>query len=314
MSNTLTESTNISLNIKTVFLLLFKKIFVILLCAALCGIGSFIYYSAFVSPKYTATVSIIADNRTIGSAPDDTTALSMKSTSDITASRLLTDTYMAIFSTSSFLESVSTNVNDSSEVIADGKVSRLNGTVLRDMIKMTTINNTEILEIQVSSSSPQLSVDICYAIMEEAKIVLADTMDQSEVKSVEGDNILIPTEPSSPSNVLRAALGCIVGGFISCLAIVGSYAIKNQTTPASQPPARSRYDEAIFTDAQQGYGTTAPDSTAQSEYTAPVYPTARQSGNYNSDTAQSINTGEIVTPKSRPRPRPQRQAPTAPKQ
>ena len=336
MSNTLTESTNISLNIKTVFVLLWKRVLPILLCAALCGLGTLLYYSIFVPAQYTATVSIIVDNRSIGDP--DSASLSLKSTSDISASRLLTETYIAIFSTSSFLESVSNNVNDTSEIISDGGFEPMNSKTLRDRIKMSAVNNTEILEIKVSTSSPQLCVDVCYAIMEEAKIVLAETLDQSEVKSVEGDNILIPTDPSSPSPFFRMIVGIVVGGFIGCLAVIISFVVKSQlvldgatetfprkaktplaqkTRPApvysapqastpAQTPATNGYNEPVYSSSAQDHNT--PEYTSQQEYSAPVYAQTDVS-----IPAQSTFDGDLSAPKMRTRPRPQRQAPTSPR-
>ncbi len=277
MSNTLTESTNVTLSIRTVVALLCKRIVPILLCAVICGLSALLYYSFFVSAQYTATVSIIADNRTIGTP--DSAALSLKSTSDITASRLLTDSYIAIFSTSSFLESVAGNVNDTSDIILDGEVAQLNGAALKSMVKMAAVNNTEILEIKVSSSSPQLSVDICYAIVEQAKIVLAETMDQSQVKSVEGNNIQKPSRSSSPSPYSRMIAGFIIGLSISSVVVIASYVIKCQYSAKEAP------------DSAKAAGTTPAD--------------------------QNLSAGtpaQYQATKVRTRPRPQRQAPTAPKQ
>ena len=324
MSNNLTESTNITLNIKTVFSLLLKKAVIIILCTVLCGLGTLFYYGVFVSPQYTATVSIIVDNRTIGNPGSE--SLSLKSTSDISASRLLTDTYIAIFSTSSFLESVSNNVNETSPIISEGRYEPMNSTSLSGSIKMSAVNNTEILEIKVSTSSPQLCVDICYAIMEEAKVVLAETLDQSEVKSVEGDNILVPTEPSSPGAFSRAILGAIIGGFVSCFVIITLFVFRNQngtcesgsTTPKKQ--VQAKHPAPVYSAPQSN---SSAEARVQVGYNEPVYSDAQQGYEENAYSNEQVMNPAVTAhftpnpdaaPKMRPRPRPQRQAPTAPKQ
>lgn len=315
MSKTLTETTNISLNIKTVFSLLFKRIVPIILCAVICGLTAFVYYSFFSSPQYTATVSIIVDNRTIGTPTGE--ELAQKNTSDITASRLLTDTYIAIFSTSSFRESVAANVNNTSEFIAQGKLSSISGTDLENYLSMSAVNKTEILEIQATTSSPQLSVDICYAIMDEAKSVLAETMDQSEVKSVEGDNILIPTQPSSLSPIIRMVLGCVVGGFLACVVVVVAYVIKEQYLPDGAIDKFRKTNQKKSPKSRPAPAYYVPKSaeavpTANREYVTP-----EQAPEHTPD--QSIPSprmpeDEAPIARTRPRPRPQRQAPTGPRQ
>ena len=314
MSKTLTETTNISLNIKTVFSLLFKRIVPIILCAVICGLTAFVYYSFFTSPQYTATVSIIVDNRTIGTPTGE--ELAQKNTSDITASRLLTDTYIAIFSASSFRESVADNVNSTSTVIAEGKASPISGTDLEFVLKMSAVNKTEILEIQATTASPQLSVDICYAIMDEAKIVLLETMNQSQVKSVEGDNILIPTEPSSYSPVVRMVIGTAVGGLFACVAVIFSYAVSKQFFPDGIPNLFSKKGKAK----KPAKVRPAPMNAYSAQKAADAVPTAEQEyavPEHTPDlrgTAQSVAEDEAPIARTRPRPRPQRQAPTGPRQ
>ena len=183
---------------------------------------------------------------------------------------MLADTYIAIFRTSAFLEQVCDRVNDSSEIITDGTVSRLDGKKIGNMLDMAAVNATEVLQIKATSINPQLSVDICYAIVEEAETVLRKTMNTFTVNSVEGDNILIPTKPSSPSAFSKAQFGALIGFLGSCIVIAGIYIIQKQffgIDTAANAPARS----ASNTVPRKAYYPTEPaESNIPPVYNAPA--------------------------------------------
>ncbi len=256
---------NDTITLQTLFMLLYKKIVPILLCTVICALGTMLFCALFVPQQYTATVSIIVDNRAYEENPSEEPS-HVKSTSDITASRMLADTYIAIFRTSAFLEQVCDRVNDSSDIIDSGKTDPIDGKQLDLMLDMKAVNDTEVLQINASTKYPQLSVDICYAIVEEAEIVLRKTMNTFTVNSVEGDNILIPTIPSSPGLFSRAKLGALVGFIGSCAVIVGAYLLKKQFG-----------DFFSSLRSQSGKEDAQPYKTAQ----APQYAPAAQANYYN---------------------------------
>lgn len=220
-----------TMNIKQLISALIAKAVVILLCTVLCASAAFVYFSFFVDDQYTATVSIIVDNRSPKDELDETST-GIKSTSDITASRMLVDTYIAIFNNASFRESVAMNVNSTSTVVADGKVPSLASKDLKNILTMSAVNSTEVLQIKATTTNAQLSVDICRAIVEVAQTVLKEAMDTRTVKSVEGDNILLPAKPD-PSNVLlKSMIAGLLGFCVSC-AVVVVMSILDDTIKAS---------------------------------------------------------------------------------
>lgn len=305
MTNKTADSLNVTLSIGAIFTLIIKKAVPIMICTVAFALAAFITFGLLIPPNYTATVSIIVDNRTVNDPTSSNYGL--KSTSDITASRMLTDTYIAIFRTSTFLESVSKTVNETSEVITSGERSPLSGKELGDMLSMSAVNQTELLQVDATSGSPQLCVDICHAIVKEARIVLYDTMNQPSVISVEGDNILLPTEPSSPGAFSKAIIAGALGFIVSCAAVVIAFVIKTQYTEylPSGNKVTGKTDSADFSQA---------DYTGEHYSPArPVSHTAYQAGN----TAQSEgNTAEFTkqtdsqTPKMRRNLKPGRQAHT----
>ncbi len=209
----------LTVNLNKIFESLLRNVIPIILATVICGGAAFAYTSFFVEKEYSASVSIIVDNRsTMDETEED--ASNKKTNTDITASRMLAQTYIAILENKSVLASVANRVNENSETIKNGVVSQLSAATLSSMLSMTPVNDTEILQISAQTTNPQLSVDICYAIVDEAKDVLQRTMNTLTVNSVEGDNILVPSSPVAPNIVSNTAIFALLGFLISCAVVV----------------------------------------------------------------------------------------------
>ncbi len=220
----------ISLN--KIFEAIIKRILPILLITALCGALSFIYFSFFVDKQYSASVSIIVDNRSAMNEDEIQDSSQKKTNTDITASRMMAETYIAILKNKTVLASVADRVNERNDDIENGKLKPITGVVLSNYLTMNAVNNTEILQINARTTNPQLSVDICYCIVEEAKVVLQRTMNTLTVNSIEGDNILLPTAPVSPNVTSNTLIIAFLGFVVSCTAYV-VIALLDQTVSAT---------------------------------------------------------------------------------
>lgn len=213
------------ISINKIFDAIIHRIIPIILCTLLCTSVAFVYYSFFVDKKYSANVSIIVDNRSTEDVDEENNPSQKKTNADISASRMMTETYIAILKNDSVLTSIADRVNNTNDDIIDGYRNKLTVKQLKSAIAMTSVNETEILKITATTTDPQLSVDVCAAVVEEAKVVLRQTMNTLTVNSIEGDNIILPTAPVSP-NVMRStilvaflafAAGCGVAIVISLL-------------------------------------------------------------------------------------------------
>ncbi len=210
------------IDLNKVFKALLAHIVPIALITVLCASLSFIYFSLFVDKEYSATVSIIVSNK---STMDEENTGDKVQSSDITASRMMTDTYIEILKNQSILEAIADRVNSINEDILDGNRKELNGTQIGKMLTMSAAGDTEILQIKAKTTDPQLSVDICYCVFDEAKVALQRILNARTVNSIEGDNILLPTVPVSPTvgknTVIAALLGFVVGcGIFAVISIL----------------------------------------------------------------------------------------------
>ncbi len=204
-------NTNIStVSLKKLFHILYHNILPIILCAVVFSLAVYVYNENFVDKKYCATVSIIVDNRSTMDTTEEQTS-QKKTNTDITASRMMVDSYIAILRNTSVLTSIADNVNQSNESIKNGTVSPLTAASVGEMLSMSGINDTEILQVKATSLDPQISVDVCKALVEEAKTVLERTMNTLTVNSVEGDNILYPSKPQDTGATTKSILAGIFG-------------------------------------------------------------------------------------------------------
>ncbi len=222
----------LTVNLNKIFEKLIRNIIPIILCTVLLGAFGYVYYSYFVEKEYSTSVSIIVDNRSTIDQTEQEDTSQKKTNTDITASRMMAETYIAILKNKSVLTSVAERVNSKSEAVNSGKVRAVSAGQLGSMLTMKAVNETEILQITAKTTNPSLCVDICYAIVEEAKIVLARTMNTLTVNSVEGDNIIMPGSPVSPKIASNTALFAFLGFAFSCAFFVIA-AILDRTVKAT---------------------------------------------------------------------------------
>ena len=72
---------------KLIFSEILRKLWAIVLCAVICAVGAYVYFSNFVNPVYRATASIIVTN---GAVSTDRTEYIASSSISASASMLTT--------------------------------------------------------------------------------------------------------------------------------------------------------------------------------------------------------------------------------
>lgn len=179
-----------------------KKWWLMLVSSVVCALLAFTLSRCLITPMYTAGIKMYVNNSsiTVGSQ-----SLSISS-GDISAAKNLVDTYGVILQTRLTLE----------DVIEESGVS-YSYEQLRSMITSGSVNNTEILEVKVTSADAE---EACLIANTVAKILpekIAAVVEGSSVRVV--DLAVIPAKPSSPSYVSNSLLGFLVG-FVFAAAIV----------------------------------------------------------------------------------------------
>lgn len=229
----------VQINLLGLVTLLWKKAILILLA---CLIGSVLFFCGiyfFVTPKYTASITLYVNNTSTSDAATTITS------SDLTASAKLVDTYAAIISSKTILKQVGEEAGVDIETSA-----------LASMISTSSINNTEVFQVSVKAADPKAAACIANAIAEIAPEQISEIVDGSSVKVV--DRADIPTRASSPDYYKYAAMGAALGFVISAAIIL----------------VRALLDTSIKSEADlEGYG--LPILCVMPEFT-----TAAKQGNY----------------------------------
>lgn len=129
------------------------------------------------------------------------------SSTDIMTSRTLVDTYLAALKTNLTLQKVADQ-------------SGLNYSVeeLRGMISASSVNNTEILSISVTSINPHDAEKIANTIAEVLPEQISSFLEGSSVRVV--DYATLPGEVSSPNVAKNTMMGAIIGAVIACAVII----------------------------------------------------------------------------------------------
>jgi len=157
----------------------------------------------FITPTYQSTAMFYVNNNDL-SVGDASFSIS---SSDITASKSLVDSYIVILQTRETLADVIdyAGVNCSYED-------------LRDMISAASVNGTEIFEVVVTNPNPVEAEAIADAIAYILPKRISSIIEGTSAKVV--DAAVLPVEPSSPSYAVNAVIGFLLGVTMSVTIVI----------------------------------------------------------------------------------------------
>ncbi len=177
-----------------------KHKFLIFALIIVCAFALVIKTAYLTDDEYTSSGILYVSNRM--EQYDERTAISK---SDIDTSRTLSTTYIEILKTSKFLEEVGMEVG---------------GYTWEDILRfvtITSVNDTELLKISVTTRDPNSTYLITRSILEKAPAKLKSVYKKGEVEIVDPPRYpLKPTSKNITRNALIGALiGFILGAFIA---------------------------------------------------------------------------------------------------
>ncbi len=202
-----------------------RNIWTILLVSTIACALYLGYTLFFVTPSYQATASVYVNNDSFSVGQTKFTI----SASELTNSSLVS-TYIYILDTRETME----------EVI---KQAGLNYSYqqLLGMISTSTVDNTSIFKITVTSSSPTEAEKIANTIVAVLPSRVAEVVEGSTVRVA--SYAIVPTHRSSPDYTKNALMGFAVGAALSCGVIFLFYFINKRanSTVDSADDLKSRY-------------------------------------------------------------------------
>lgn len=180
-----------------------KKIWLICIVSVLCAVISVAGTFYLVTPEYQSSAMFYVNNNSL-SVGDTSFSISQ---GDITAAKSLVDTYIVILKSRACLN----DVIDYADV-------ELTDSQLRKMISASSVNETEVFEVIVTSEDPEQAKTLANAIAYILPKRISSIVEGTSANIV--DHAIAATSPSSPSYPKNALLGFLAGLIVTVMIIV----------------------------------------------------------------------------------------------
>lgn len=201
MNENRVERTELNMDFKRLFAAVWIRKWMILLIAVLLAVVMGAVTVFLLTPKYQSKAMFYVNNYAM--TGESTASIT---SSDITASKDLVDSYIVILKTRASLE----------EIIEYAGVD-LTYEDLEEMLDAAAVNSTEIFEVVVASPDPQEAKAIAEAITVILPQRITGILDGTSANVV--DEPILATSPSSPNFMLNVVLG-FVAGFALCVLVI----------------------------------------------------------------------------------------------
>lgn len=177
--------------------IMWKGKWIILAVAVVVALSTFVKITYFTENRYTAYGILYISNKADGEADNKITQ------SDITTSRTLGTTYIEMLRTRSFLTDVryAAHRNHTTKLYTIAEI--------RKMMSVTSINETELLNISITATSPHDAYLIAQQILNLAPQKLATVFKSGEVKIV--DEVVEPTNPINKGTTKKVLIAAFIG-------------------------------------------------------------------------------------------------------
>lgn len=177
---------------------LIRRRWVLILAAGiLCGAAVGLFTLFFIEPVYEAKVSMYVYN-----AERQNSSIT---TSELSASKSLVDTYIVILKSNTVLNAV---INALELPYSEKE--------LNSMIRASAMSNTEAFEIIISNTDPELAQKIANSLADIAPEQIVRVVKAGSVEVI--DYAKKPEKPASPSIKKNTAIGLIIG-IVICFGI-----------------------------------------------------------------------------------------------
>lgn len=193
----------VEINFKRLLDAVVHKSWLVVLVSVICAAIVFAYTYFFVTPQYEASVMFYVNNNDISVG---NTSLSLSS-SDITASRGLVETYIVILNTRETLSHVT-----------DYAGSERSYKELSRMISAESVAETEVFRVTVTSPDPNEAEELANAIAYILPKRISSIVEGTSAKIV--DAAVVPSSPSSPSFTRNTLMGFIFGFGVTVVIIL----------------------------------------------------------------------------------------------
>lgn len=197
------ENDVVEIDLMHILEVLLDRMWTIIICGAIGAAIMFTVSAFFMTPKYQSSAMFYVNNNNLSFGNSSFSI----SSSDISASQSLVDTYIVILKTRNTLETVIEKGN------LDYSYAKLS-----NMISAGAVNATEVFKVTVTSTDPVEACNIANAIAQVLPDKISEIVTGSGAKVV--DYAVVNATKVSPSIRKYTAIGLLVGAVLACVVIV----------------------------------------------------------------------------------------------
>lgn len=188
------RGSELEISLKQIFSALWNKAWLIALVGVCCGLAMFVVTRFLITPLYESSAIFYVNNGSMMSGKENAGI----SSSDITASKNLVDSYIIILKTRETMNQVAQRANLDMEYEQ-----------LLNMISASSVNSTELFQVVVTSPDPAEAKAIAEAVAAVLPPRIAGIIEGSSAEVV--DSPALAAEPSSPNVFTNVTLAALAG-------------------------------------------------------------------------------------------------------
>lgn len=194
------------IDLKQILDIIKSKMILIIAVTILLALGSMLFTSFFITPKYTSSIRFcLVANTTDEQSP----SISNDRTSSLYAKEMMETCLVALNTGDAYSE-----INEQLKTINS---EYDNKEVNKDNFDIKAIGASNNFEVKITTKDPQLSYDACYAFENMAKSLIPEI---GKLKLKKIDSPVFSNKPSSPSLIKNSILGALIGFVLSAATVV----------------------------------------------------------------------------------------------
>ena len=194
---------------------LLKRIWLPILCAAI-GFGFMYWRSSKVPDTYTASGTMFVTN-----SNPNLVNYGYANTSDISSAVVLVNIYSEVVKSETVMQRVleyriatAEEAGTEQDLLLGQKYSGLTTSYVRNAISMSSVNKTPMVQVDCTTSSPELAADICNAVLQVAPAAIKDVVGAGDAKPQ--DFASVPLFANARNDMKKGLTGALAGGVLAC--------------------------------------------------------------------------------------------------
>ena len=197
------------IDLRVIIRVLKRNIVLIIIVTLLFGAGAYLYSRFCITKKYSASATLIVNNKSAEKTTYNTT--------ELTAAQNLAEVYSIIIKSDTVLQKVIDNLNLNMTYIQ-----------LNKCISVSPVNETPVFKITMTYANSKFAEKVMKEIVNVAPPIIADKVDAGSVKVISEASVDNNGNPVSPNNRKYALVGALAGFVLILLVIFIKELVNNK--------------------------------------------------------------------------------------